>query len=432
MGMFMVGVVALGLTATGVRAGEKDLKKELDQLNAVTGTEPMLGSLKILIDDKEHVKKLLAFGLPAAKKKELSYNAAFVLGLSAAELKDMKTAEVYFRVCTDQAAKLQSFEKLRQSYTMLITLLYDYKHYADAVRVCKELLELNTNDGKERLVISTIADRFGDVDFGEPQDGFDAALRLRPDIYELFVKATAKLGKFDQAIKLVDNLLKKNNDWIDQQLKGWVLQEAGKLEDAAKVYEDVIKQVGKDDRLKQKMRDKYVERFRYEISNVYVDMKKIDRATEHLEFLVKKYPDNPVYYNDLGYIWADNDLKLEEAEKLIRKAIDLDRELRKKSPNFNPKEDHDSGAYLDSLGWVLYKQKKNGEAKDWLIKAIEDKSGQHIEIFDHLGDVYLALGERNEAIGAWEKGLKAASESRRDQERKTIVEKKLEKAKSSK
>ena len=184
--------------------------------------------------------------------------------------------------------------------------------------------------------------------------------------------------------------------------------------------------------MQAKQKDVYIEKFRYEVSNVYVDLKKIDRATEHLEYLVKKHPDKAGYYNDLGYIWADNDMKLEEAEKLIRKALELDRDTRKKEPNYNPKEDHDSGAYLDSLGWVLYKQKKNQEAKDWLLKAVEDKTSQHIEIFDHLGDVYLALGERDLAIKAWTKGLEHVNDNRRDKERKAVVEKKIERAKDAK
>src|SRR5207302_61750 len=104
------------------------------------------------------------------------------------------------------------------------------------------------------------------------------------------------------------------------------------------------------------------------------------------------------------YIWADNDHKLEEAEKLIRKALELDRERRKKSKTFDPKTDHDNGAYLDSLGWVLFKLKKNEEARDWLKKAVEDKNSQHIEIYDHLGDVYLILGDRDGAMRAFQKG----------------------------
>ena len=125
-------------------------------------------------------------------------------------------------------------------------------------------------------------------------------------------------------------------------------------------------------------------------------------------------------------------MKLEEAEKLIRKALELDKALRTKSPKFDPKTDHDKGAYLDSLGWVLFKKKKNEEAKDFLIKALEDKSAQHIEIYDHLADVYMAMGEREMAIKTWQKGLEHVTETRRDQDRKAEVERKLAKAKDSK
>src|SRR5439155_4166328 len=119
----------------------------------------------------------------------------------------------------------------------------------------------------------------------------------------------------------------------------------------------------------------------------------------------------------------------EEAEKLIRKAIELDRERRKKSKSFNPKTDHDSGAYLDSLGWVLFKQKKNEEAKDWLLKAIEDKRAQHIEIFDHLGDVHMALGERDAPARLRSHAARGDNEEIRREARRTAVEKKLANAK---
>jgi len=415
-----------------VNAGDDALKKELADLNLITGTDTMRGAMKSLVDNKKHAKALLAYALPAAKKNELSYNAAMILGLVAAEGKDMKSAETFFRVSMDKAAKLQSVEKLRQSYGTLIDLYYEYKQYADCARICKELLELNTDDEKVREVRRTVVNRFGQVEIGEPEDGFKTALRLRPYVYELYVKAIAKQGKFDQALRLVDVLLKGKDDWIDLSLKGWVLRESGKLEAAAGIYEDVVKKIGDDARLEDKEKDEYVEQYRYDLSGLYIDLKKVDRATEHLQFLIKKRPEYPGFYNDLGYIWADHEMKLEEAEKLIRKALDLDRALRKKSPKFDPKTDHDKGAYLDSLGWVLFKMKKSEEAKDWLLKALEDKSAQHIEIYDHLADVYMVLGERELAIQTWQNGLKHVTESRRDQERKVEVEKKLAKAKESK
>lgn len=432
LGILLIGLVCLASAALPARAGDNGLKKELDDLNQLTGAEATRGALQGLIDDQKHASVLLKFAMPAAQKKDLSYNAALTLGLAAAEMKDMKTAEVYLRVCMDKAAKLQSLEKLKQSYGMLIELYYDYKQYADSARICKELADLKTDDGKDRIVIQTMTNRFGSVDFREPQEGFKLALRMRPYVFEIHVKAVAKQGKYEQALAMLDKEIKGKGEWIDQHLKGWVLKEAGKLDEAADVYESVIQQIEKDGRLEDEEKDIYILQYRYEVSNIYVDLKKIDQATEHLESIIKKRPNSPVFYNDLGFILADNNMRLEEAEKMIRKALELDRGLRKKGPKFDPNKDQDSGAYLDSLGWVLFKQKKNEQAKKWLLLAVEDKASRHIEIYDHLGDVLMVLGEREAAIRAWEEGLKFVNENRRDAERKVSVEKKLEKAKGTK
>ncbi|KKU44508.1 MAG: Pyridine nucleotide-disulfide oxidoreductase, partial [Microgenomates group bacterium GW2011_GWA2_46_7] len=52
-------------------------------------------------------------------------------------------------------------------------------------------------------------------------------------------------------------------------------------------------------------------------------------------------PDNPEALNYLGYIYAEENRNLDEAEQLVKKALDID---------------PDNGAYLDSLGWVYYKK----------------------------------------------------------------------------
>jgi len=74
---------------------------------------------------------------------------------------------------------------------------------------------------------------------------------------------------------------------------------------------------------------------------------------------------------------------------------------------------------------VLFKQKKYKEAKPYLLDAVKDKGGRHIEIYDHLGDVHMALGEKAEAVKAWKEGVKLAGPSPREQKRKAEVEKKI-------
>jgi tetratricopeptide (TPR) repeat protein len=165
---------------------------------------------------------------------------------------------------------------------------------------------------------------------------------------------------------------------------------------------------------------------RYVLSGVYVDLNQIDKASEQLEALLKDDPDNPTFLNDLGFIWADHDMKFEEAEKLIRKAIDKDREQRKKIEDLPKDENVDSAAYLDSLGWVLYKKKEYKEAKKYLEHAIKLPEGKHIEIYDHLADTHIALGEKDQAIKVWKDALALNKElTKRDQERKKTIEKKL-------
>jgi tetratricopeptide (TPR) repeat protein len=120
-------------------------------------------------------------------------------------------------------------------------------------------------------------------------------------------------------------------------------------------------------------------------------------------------------------------MKLDEAEKLIKEALDLDKQRQEKALKEGLIDEvRESAAYLDSMGWVLFKQKKYKEALPYLQKAAADEEdGSHLEIWDHLGDVYMALDKKKEAIDAWQKGLTMEDVSRRDIERRKKVIAKL-------
>ena len=78
---------------------------------------------------------------------------------------------------------------------------------------------------------------------------------------------------------------------------------------------------------------------------------------------------------------------------------------------------------------MLYKKKNYVEAKKLLVEAIKDEEGQHIEILDHLGDIYNALGEKAEAAKVWKDAINSAGTTKREQDKKKEVEKKIEKNK---
>src|SRR5439155_11021737 len=144
-------------------------------------------------------------------------------------------------------------------------------------------------------------------------------------------------------------------------------------DDAIKTFEDAVSKLS-DSKLKEQEKDKYVEQMKYITSGIYTDLDKIDKAAEVLQDLLKRNPKSSTYHNDLGYIWADHDKNLDESEKLIRKALEIDREERKKLKEegvLDADEDRDNSAYLDSLAWVLYKKKDYAEAKKYLLEAIK-------------------------------------------------------------
>ena len=166
---------------------------------------------------------------------------------------------------------------------------------------------------------------------------------------------------------------------------------------------------------------------------MYIDANLVDKATDVLKGLLKEDPDNPSYNNDLGYIWADHDMNLAESEKMIRKAIDLDKKKQAKDkPELKPEQIKANASYLDSLGWVLFKQKKYKEALPPLEEAVKTDESQSIEIYDHLAVVQLALGDKAAAVESWKKGLAAWEKnvadgrtSKREEQKKIEVEKKL-------
>ena len=65
----------------------------------------------------------------------------------------------------------------------------------------------------------------------------------------------------------------------------------------------------------------------------------------------------------------------------------------------------DDPAFLDSLGWLYYKQGKFAEAAALLQKALALPDGTAPEVVQHFGDTLYRMGRGPEAIEQWAKAL---------------------------
>jgi tetratricopeptide (TPR) repeat protein len=416
-------VVALLPSNALLRAEERDSqeRRRALNLNDLTGMDPLRGKVRSLLQDKPAAKKMIAEAvrMAQAKPQPFHYNATHVLGSVALELKNYQAAETFYRLYLEQAKQLRSTQGILTGYGGVIASVYAAKRYAEAEKLCEEVQ-------KNEL----LADTLRNLEFEKDKDAEaerKSINRLLLNVLEEEIMAVAFQGDVDRAIGLIKRFFKAQADaWPGLDLKARVYSATGKYAEALKTYQEEMERIKEDKDLEKDTKEGVLDDVRYSLSGVYVELGDIDKAANLLKELMQKEPDNPKYNNDLGYIWADHDRNLAEAEKLIRKAIEVDCKQRQKR---DPNKVKERGAYLDSLGWVLYKQKKYAEAKRYLQQALqrsaEEDEGESIEIFDHYGDVLMKLGEKTQAVAAWKKGVEAAGDSKREQKRKQEVQKKI-------
>ena len=122
----------------------------------------------------------------------------------------------------------------------------------------------------------------------------------------------------------------------------------------------------------------------YDHAMIAERIERFDVLEGNLNKLITLDPENAHAYNALGYTFADRNIRLEEARKLILKALEL-------AP--------DDVFIIDSMGWVLFRLGDVEGALRNLERAWSLRRDP--EIAAHLGEVLWAAGRRDEAKKIW-------------------------------
>jgi len=122
---------------------------------------------------------------------------------------------------------------------------------------------------------------------------------------------------------------------------------------------------------------------------IYERQKFFDKAEEQFKKVLSVNPKNAPVLNYYGYMLGDLGIRLDEAETLVQQAL---------------KEDPFNGAYLDSLGWIYFRENKFSASEITLRKAVE-RERHDATIHSHLGDLYAKTGRSDLAAAEWEKSL---------------------------
>jgi tetratricopeptide (TPR) repeat protein len=294
-------------------------------------------------------------------------------------------------------------------------LVSDHR-FADARQEFGKLMA-DKPDGVEIIyAVAVLSVQLNDYDEAEKQ--FKRLIDLG---YSESNSARLYLGQIAEERKHWDEALK----WYDQVTAGGqylsarmrmahVLAQQGKQEEARKLLQEtaattltersqlliaeaqLLREAGRHDEAYGVLADGLVRHpdepeLLYEAALAAEKIGKIDVVEHDLRRLIEIKPDHAHAYNALGYSFADRNERLDEAQQLIDKALQLAPE---------------DPFILDSKGWVLFRRGDAGSALDVLKKAFTLRADP--EIAAHIGEVLWALGRKDEARKTWDDAAKAA------------------------
>ena len=281
---------------------------------------------------------------------------------------------------TYNAGERQYRSTLLEKLGLLYRSSEQYDLAADAFRQIAAL----DPDVASRAEAQIIQTYMSAKEFQKAQAEAEAATKKYPnDRYVRAAKADllANQGKIDEAVaELKKSIDGKNDREVDLSI--------AEVYEKARNYTEMSKWLDQAEKLTQEKDDRVTLLFMR--GAMYEREKKFDLAEKQFRQVLTMDASNASALNYLGYMLADQETRLPEAQDLIKKALNLE-------PN--------NGAFLDSLGWVYYKQNRLDEAVQQLTRSLQLISSDPT-IHDHLGDVYFKQSKIKEAIDQWQLSLK--------------------------
>jgi tetratricopeptide (TPR) repeat protein len=258
-------------------------------------------------------------------------------------------------------------------------------NYDAAVRTFLDVKSLtNEKDGRvEALIIETYR-MARNLDKALQQA--EQALTENPNSRQmkmLHADLIAEKGRLDEGVKALQQLQKGDDEDLEifSSIVG-IYQRARKFEQAQAVLSTAIQRFPNEGQVY------------FLQGSLYEKQKKYEEAEKAFRKALDFQKDEPAVLNYLGYMLASRGIHLDEAQTMVQKAVQTD-------PT--------NGAYLDSLGWVYFKQNRMGLAEEYLKKAVVFVSTDP-DIHDHLGDLYFKTKRYDEARNSWTKSLQLATE----------------------
>ena len=282
---------------------------------------------------------------------------------------------------------------IRRSVVRLAFLEYEAQRFPEAARRFEHVLEANPEEHEVAFFLGVVRRRTGD-----PLAAIEAFQRI-PSEHKHYAEARTQVvaiqerrGDFAGALAEIEKVLLVKPSRDLELYRATLRAKVGDFEEAIDELEGLLTGTPDDDEIF------------YNLGVVYGEVKRVEEAIEYMQRALKHNPDNASALNYVGYTWAERGVRLDEAEAMIVRAIEL-----------RPED----GYIADSLGWVYYMRARplvesgrGEEAQQYIERAVQELkraanlTGGDPVIAEHLGDTYLLRNEKQRALEQFEEALR--------------------------
>jgi tetratricopeptide (TPR) repeat protein len=302
---------------------------------------------------------------------------------------------LYLRVLELEPDDANAREKLATSFVltndrpkaieMLEEIIHEHPEKPNTYDLLAQLLD---DDGRALLRDNQLEK--ARADFARAAENYEQSILINPARPTSYLRlAQLLIGPVKdpaRAIKMLDEARLRFPDAAEfTYLLALAQREAKKNEEAVATFEEALQEA-------ENTGAEFINaRFYFDYAIAADQAGLHDKAADLLRQSIASDPPNSAEaYNYLAYMWADQNQHLEDAEDAVKHALDLD-------PN--------NGAYIDTLGWILYRQGKFRDALDQLLRAEQNLPRTDPVVFEHIGDVYAKLNRMPQALDYWQKAL---------------------------
>ncbi len=263
----------------------------------------------------------------------------------------------------------------------------DAEARAAAVRILERLLDLDPGNEQGLVLLGDL--RLDEEAYDEAGELLYRSLEENPRNPQRWTEAAnafLQAGRLERAVDVADEgLMLFPGSLPLLQIAGYALMDAYENVDAIRRLEEAARIIREDESEDASgLADIYSA-----LGLLYARTNEVEQSNRSYRQAIAIDPNNATALNDYAYTLAQRGDDLDEALDLAERAVEID---------------PDAPAYRDTLGWVLHRM---GEHEEGLrhIRRAAARSGASATVYEHLGDVYHALGQLSEATEAWSRAL---------------------------